>query len=301
MERPGLARPPAHPRRLAFLGTPDVAVPPLRALVAAGFDVALVVSRPDRRRGRGGALSASPVKAAAIELGLPVTDDLDAVLDVDVDLAVVVAYGRIIPVRILERVPMVNLHFSLLPRWRGAAPVERAILAGDVETGVCLMDVDVELDTGAVHAVARTAITDDDTLESLRGRLVALGSQLLVDTLRIGLGDPTPQEGEVTHAAKIEPAELCIDWSSPAIEIDRLVRLGGAWTGFRGERLKVHAATVVDRATDHAEPGKLDGTVVSCGRGAIELREVQPAGRGRQTAGAWRNGARPALGERFDR
>lgn len=288
-------------RRIVYLGTPEVAVPPLRALVAAGVEIALVITRVDKRRGRGSALSPSPVKQTALELGLRVSHDLADAVTVRADLGVVVAYGRIIPMSVLSTLPMINVHFSLLPRWRGAAPVERAILAGDVETGVCLMDVDVELDTGAVHAVARTAITDDDTLESLRGRLVALGSQLLVDTLRIGLGDPTPQEGEVTHAAKIEPAELCIDWSSPAIEIDRLVRLGGAWTGFRGERLKVHAATVVDRATDHAEPGKLDGTVVSCGRGAIELREVQPAGRGRQTAGAWRNGARPALGERFDR
>jgi Formyl transferase len=140
------ARPPSSARRLVYLGTPEAAVAPLRALVDAGFEIALVVSRPDRRRGRGGALSPSPVKAAATELGLTVTDVLDDVLGVDADLGVVVAYGRIIPSRILERLPMINLHFSLLPRWRGAAPVERALLAGDIETGVCVMDVDVEPD-----------------------------------------------------------------------------------------------------------------------------------------------------------
>ena len=294
-----LARPPAHPQRLAYLGTPDVAVPPLRALVAAGHDIALVVSRPDRRRGRGGALSPSPVKAAALELGLSVTDDLDAVLEAGVDLGVVVAYGRLIPTRILERVPMVNLHFSLLPRWRGAAPVERALLAGDAETGVCLMDVDVELDTGAVHAVERTAIGADDTLASLRGRLVDIGSSMLVDTLRDGFTTPTPQRGEMTHAAKIDPDELHIDWTRSAVEIDRLIRLGGAWTQFRGRRLKVHAASL-DATAQSGEPGAIDGVVVSCGVGALVLREVQPEGRSRQDADAWRNGARPDVGERFD-
>lgn len=294
---PTLARPPAHPRRLAYLGTPEVAVPPLRALVDAGFEVAIVVSRPDRRRGRGGALSPSPVKAAALELGLPVTDDLDAVLGDEVDLAVVVAYGRLIPSRILERVPMVNLHFSLLPRWRGAAPVERALLAGDAETGVCLMDVDVELDTGAVHAVRRTPIAPDDTLDSLRARLVEFGSAMLVDSLRAGLSTPAAQIGEPTYAAKISPSELRIDWSRRATDVDRLVRLGGAWTGFRGARLKVHRVELVEGVD--AAPGTLDGLVVACGDGAVRLVEVQPEGRGRQTAEAWRNGARPVDGERL--
>lgn len=298
MTGPVLARPPAHPQRLAYLGTPDVAVPPLRALVDAGFDVPLVISRPDRRRGRGGALSPSPVKAAALEMGLAVTDELDAVLDAEVDLAVVVAYGRIIPIRILERVPMVNLHFSLLPRWRGAAPVERAMLAGDAETGVCLMDVDVELDTGAVHAVESTTIRADDTLTSLRGRLVEIGSSMLVDALRTGLGVPAPQIGEPTYAAKIEPAEMCIDWTRPAEDVDRLVRLGGAWTTFRGARLKIHGVAVDDAPFD-VPPGTLEGLVVACGTGTVSLLEVQPEGRGRQAADAWRNGARPSPGERL--
>lgn len=292
MAEPTLARPPAHPQRLAYLGTPEVAVAPLRALVAAGFDVALVVTRPDRRRGRGGAPTPSPVKAAARELAIDVSEDLDDLLDAGVDLAVVVAYGRLLPRRLLEKVPMVNLHFSILPRWRGAAPVERALLAGDAETGVCLMDVDVELDTGAVHVVETTPIAADDTLASLRGRLVAMGSSMLVEALRAGLGTPVPQTGEPTYAAKIDAAELRIDWTRPAVEIDRLVRLGGAWTTFRGSRLKVHAVAPATGDEDGV-PGSLRGLRVRCGVGAVELLEVQPEGRNRRTAEEWRNGARP--------
>ena len=152
-----LPAPPPEPRRLVYLGTPALAVAPLRALHAAGYDIPLVVSAPDRRRGRGGATMPSPVKAAALELGLDVTADPDDVLDVDADLGVVVAYGRLIKPHLLEALPFVNLHFSLLPRWRGAAPVERAILAGDDVTGVCLMAVEEDLDTGGVYASTRDA------------------------------------------------------------------------------------------------------------------------------------------------
>jgi len=291
-----LARPPVHPKRLAYLGTPDVAVPSLHALVNAGFEIPIVISRPDRKRGRGGALSPSPVKAAAAELGLRVSDDLDDVLSADVDLAVVVAYGRIIPTRILQSVPMINIHFSLLPRWRGAAPVERALLAGDPETGVCLMDIDEELDTGAVYATKRTAISNTDTLTSLRGRLVEIGSTLLVELLKAGLPEPTPQIGEISYAAKIDSSELTIDWSQSAEKVERLVRLGGAWTTFRGVRLKIHSAALSE---EQGEPGTMNGLVVACGGKSIEILEVQPEGRGRQAASAWRNGARPVDGERL--
>src|SRR5580698_37560 len=162
-----------------------MAVPPLRALVDAGHDVALCVTRPDRRRGRGKEETPSPVKAAATELGLPVTHDMDDLVapGVDVELAVVVAYGRIIPLRLLERVPMVNLHFSLLPRWRGAAPVERAILAGDRQTGVCLMQVEEGLDTGPVYATRAVPLDDDISLDALRHELVSVASALVVDAL----------------------------------------------------------------------------------------------------------------------
>ena len=292
-----LARPPARPRRLAYLGTPEVAVEPLRALVRAGFEIPLVVSGPDKRRGRGSERSASPVKAAALELGLHVTDVLDDVRDADVDLGVVVAYGRLIPKSLLELVPMINIHFSLLPRWRGAAPVERALLEGDTETGVCLMDIGVELDTGDVYARSTTSITGIDTLQTLRTRLVGLGSALLVESLLEGLPTPIPQDGEASYAKKISPSDLEIDWSASAEEINRQVRLGGAWTTFRGSRFKIHEAAVVSGHT--GSPGSLDGTVAGCGTGGLDLVVVQPEGKARQAADAWRNGARPTPDERF--
>jgi methionyl-tRNA formyltransferase len=287
-----------RPRRLVFLGTPDVAVPPLRALHEAGFDIALVVTRADKRRGRGSALVPSPVKVAATELGIPVTDQVDDVLATGADLGVVVAFGRIIKPHVLAALPMVNVHFSLLPRWRGAAPVERAILAGDAETGVCIMDVEEGLDTGGVHRSARVPIGEDETLDELRGRLVDLGTTLLVDVLRAGLGAPVPQDGEVTYAGKIDPAELHLDWTRPALDVHRRVRLGGAWTTFRGKRLKVWRTRVhSDRSV--LAPGEIDGLRVGTGDGVVELVEVQPEGKGRVAAAAWRNGARPAAGEKL--
>jgi methionyl-tRNA formyltransferase len=290
--------PPAEIRRIAFLGTPGLAVPPLRALVDAGFEVPLVVSRPDTRRGRGGAAQPSPVKAAALELGLTVSDDLDALEQVDVDLGVVVAYGRIIPAAVLDRLAMVNIHFSLLPRWRGAAPVERAILAGDATTGVCLMAVEEGLDTGAVYRRDAVAIDPDETLEELRSRLVTIGVDQLVDALTTGLGTPEPQVGEPVYAAKISPEEHRIDWARTAVEIHRQVRVGGAWTTFRDKRLKIHRTRLADgdRAT---VPGSIDGVTVQTGDGTLDLVEVQPEGKARIDASAWRNGARPAPDERL--
>ena len=187
-------------RRLAYLGTPEMSVPPLRALDAAGFEIVLVVTNPDRRRGRGSATTPSPVKAAALELGLPVTHDVDDVVDCGADLGVVVAFGRIIRPHVLAALPMVNLHFSLLPRWRGAAPVERAILAGDPTTGVDLMVVEEGLDTGAVHARVELDIGRDESADALRHRLVSTGSELLVETLAAGLGTPSLSRGSrCTH------------------------------------------------------------------------------------------------------
>ncbi|MEK0414820.1 MAG: methionyl-tRNA formyltransferase, partial [Actinomycetota bacterium] len=159
-------------RRIVYFGTPEVAVPPLRALVAAGVEVALVVTRVDKRRGRGSNLSPSPVKAAALELGLRVSHTMTDALTVGADLGVVVAYGRIIPVDVLTKLPMINVHFSLLPRWRGAAPVERALMAGDTETGICIMRVEEGLDTGVVYDRVTLPICDDHTLTTLRAELV---------------------------------------------------------------------------------------------------------------------------------
>ena len=301
-----LATPPAHPRRLVFLGTPAMAVPPLEALHAAGHEIALVVTRADAKRGRGGALTPSPVKAAALALGIPVTDRIDDLLDVGADLGVVVAYGRIIRRPILEQLPMVNLHFSLLPRWRGAAPVERAILAGDDVTGVDVMAVEEGLDTGAIYAEAEVAIGPDTTADDLRNELVAVGAQLLVDTLAAGLAAPRAQAGDTTYAEKLTSADFEIDWSLPAIEIHRLIRVGGAWTTFRGKRFKVWRADLVldDQGDDAGEvasiaPGAIEGSRVGTGDGSIELVEVQPDGKARQGATAWRNGARPAAVDRL--
>lgn len=246
-------------------------------------------------------MSPSPVKAAAQRLGIPVAHTVDDALAVGADLGVVVAFGQLIRRHVLEVLPLVNLHFSLLPRWRGAAPVERALLAGDEVTGVCLMQIEEGLDTGPVFARVEVPITTTTTGDSLRADLVAAGTTLLVESLRVGLGEPEPQTGEASHAAKITPEELRIDWSRPVVEIDRLVRLGGAWTTFRGKRLKVHRAapepTTADTGTVAPAPGVVDGARVGCGDGAITLVEVQPEGKAAMTWTAFANGARPRPGE----
>lgn len=282
-----------HPKRLVFLGTPAASVPALRALVAGGFDVALVVSQPDRRRGRGSGTSPSPVKAAALELGLPVTDVVDDVRTVGADLGVVVAYGEILKADLLDALPMVNIHFSLLPRWRGAAPVERALLEGDAETGVCIMEVVEALDAGAVYAVGTVAIADDSTAAELREELADVGAHLLVDTLTAGLTDPVEQVGEPTYARKIKPADLVLDWDQPADVLHRVVRVGGAWTLFRDARLRVWEAHVVASSGTPGAVEAVGGTpVVACGGGTgLALDEVQPEGKGRMGGPAWANGA----------
>jgi len=284
-----------------------MAVAPLRALHASGFDIALVVSRADAKRGRGGALAPSHVKAAAVELGLPVTDQIDDLLGLDLDptrdLGVVVAYGRIIRPPVLDAVAMVNLHFSLLPRWRGAAPVERALLAGDERTGVCLMAVEEGLDTGGIYAQTEVPIGPDESAEALRAELVEAGTALLVERLARGLGPAAAQVGEPVYAEKLSPEDRHLDWFEPAPQLHRRVRVGDAWTTFRGRRLKVWESALVTGAAegdvDPLAPGELAATRVGTGEGALELVEVQPEGKGRQAAAAWANGARPQPGERL--
>lgn len=272
-------------------------MPPLLALHAAGFEIPLVITRPDKRRGRGSQLAPSPVKAAAAGLGLAVGHDPADAAGVGADLGVVVAYGRIIATEVLAVVPMVNIHFSLLPRWRGAAPVERAILAGDTETGVCLMAVAPELDAGDVYDCRRVPIGPDDTLDTLRHRLVDEGVDLLVTSLRQGLGPPRPQVGEPVHADKLHPDEHRLDFSAPAEALHRTIRLGRAWCLFRDRRLKIleaglePAPAVVDGRA--RRPGALDGVRVSTGDGVLRLERVQPEGRQPMTAPAWRNGVQP--------
>jgi methionyl-tRNA formyltransferase len=271
----------------------------LTDLAAAGHTVALVITRPDRRRGRGSALVQSPVKAAAGALGLPVSSRLEDVLDVDAELGVVVAYGRLVPAPVLAALPMVNVHFSLLPRWRGAAPVERAILAGDQETGVCLMALEEELDTGGIYDCKRVEIGPDETADELRARLASLGAELLVSHLVDGpasLGQARPQVGEATWATKVDRSVLHLDWSRPATELARVVRLGRAWTSAGGHRLLIQRARAHDPAPVPGPPGSLQGAMVATGQGGLELLVVQPEGRAPMDAQAWRRGARLADG-----
>jgi methionyl-tRNA formyltransferase len=284
-------------------------VAPLEALVGAGHEIALVVSRADTRRGRGSATTPSPVKAAALGLGLPVSDSLEDVLGVGAELAVVVAYGRIIPARILDLLPMVNVHFSLLPRWRGAAPVERAILAGDSLTGVCVMRLEAGLDTGPVLDSVALPIGPDEHASALLDRLSAAGAELLVEVLAPGvraLGPGEPQTGEPTYAAKLGVEEFELHFTEPAEILHRIVRLDRAWTTFRSERLRVPDARPLpgdpSASPDGPDPGHFsegpDAVVVGCGSdSALERLVVQPAGKKPMAAADWRRGVRPLPGE----
>jgi methionyl-tRNA formyltransferase len=277
-------------------------VPPLRALVAAGHEVALVVTQPDRRRGRGAGTTASPVKRAALELGLPVVtpqragDAIDDVTASGASLGVVVAYGQLLRPDFLAALPdgFVNLHFSLLPRWRGAAPVERAVLAGDHETGVCLMHVAAGLDTGGVFRSERVTIGDDETAGELRARLVEVGTDLLVAGLPEVAGtEPEPQRGEATYADKLTVEEFAIDPTAAAVAVARLVRAGnprpGAWCTVAGRRVKVWRARPTDLPIPaDARPGTITrrGALV-VGDGLLELVEVQPEGKKPMTGAAF--------------
>jgi methionyl-tRNA formyltransferase len=290
--------------RLAFLGTPEMAVPALRALCDAGHEIAVCVTRPDKRRGRGGAVTPSPVKEAALRLGIDVSHSMDDVAAAGVELAVVVAYGRVIPAALLARVPMVNLHFSLLPRWRGAAPVERALLAGDRETGVCLMKLAEGLDTGPVYGRVVVPIGDDTYLPALRDELVAAGCSLLVSSLAhgtAGLPVPEPQEGVPTIAPKVTPEDLHLHWAHDTAQLYRMVRLGRAWTTIGGKRLGVLKARPVPDPPPAAAgpPGTLVGTMVCTGDGALELEQVQPESRAPMPAADWARGARLLAGARL--
>jgi methionyl-tRNA formyltransferase len=280
--------------RLAFLGTPHAAVPVLEQLVRAGHDVAIVISRPDKRRGRGSAMTASPVKLAAALLGIEVAHSLKALENLDVERGVVVAYGAIIPGAVLERVPMLNVHFSLLPRWRGAAPVERAILAGDDVTGVSIMEIEPTLDTGPVYASASTSVAQKSANE-LTTELSYLGAKLLVEVLadpRV-LASPKVQEGDVTYAEKLDKEEFHLQPSMSIVEVARIVRLGRAFCTVAGRRLRVLEGHV---GTGTRPQGSLalDGAhvVLGTGDGAYIIESVQPEGSRIMRASEWWSGAR---------
>ena len=277
--------------RVIFMGTPDFSVPALQA-IAARHEVVAVYSQPPRAAGRGQNPRPSPVQRAAEALGLAVrvperlkSPEAQAEFAaLGADVAVVVAYGLILPQPVLDapRLGCLNIHASLLPRWRGATPIHHAIMAGDAQTGVAIMQMEAGLDTGPVLAEARTPIGAGDTTADLHDRLAAMGAALIVETLERLPLDATPQAGAgVTYAAKIDKAEARIDWTRPAAEIDRLIRglspFPGAWCLIAGERVKLLRSRLV---TGSGAPGQvLKGFAIACGSGAVEVLEAQREGK----------------------
>ncbi|THD72026.1 methionyl-tRNA formyltransferase [Thalassobius vesicularis] len=291
--------------RIVFMGTPEFSVPVLDALVAAGHEIAAVYCQPPRPAGRGKKDRPTPVHARAEELGLEVRHPVSlkgaeaqaefAALGADV--AVVVAYGLILPQAVLDA-PVhgcLNIHASLLPRWRGAAPIHRAIMAGDAETGVCIMQMEAGLDTGPVLLRQATVIGAEETTAQLHDRLSEMGAALIVEALaRLGSleAEVQPEDG-VTYAHKIDKAEAAVDWAASAVEVDRKIRglspFPGAWVDVDGVRLKLLASRLVDGS---GAPGEVldDALTVACGSGAVQLLRLQRAGKGAQDAAEFLRG-----------
>ena len=305
--------------KVAFAGTPEFAAAALEAILAAGFDVPLVLTQPDRPAGRGMQLQPSPVKRVALAAGIPVhqpeklrTPEQQAPLaDVQADVLVVAAYGIILPQAVLDlpRHGCLNIHASLLPRWRGAAPIHRAIQAGDAETGITIMQMDAGLDTGPMLLSRAEAIHADDTTGSLHDRLAQLGAEMIVEALRALPGGltatPQPADG-VTYAAKIGKAEASIDWSRPAVELERAIRafnpFPGAVATLQQTPVKLWRARAIDAA---GTPGEVllaegAGVIVACGEGALCITELQKPGGKRLPAADFLRGMPIAAGSRFD-
>ena len=291
-----------HSLTVVYAGTPEFAVPALDALVCAGHRVVCVYSQPDRPAGRGRSVSASPVKVRALELGLRIEqpEDLKGIAtqaqlrEFAPDLMVVAAYGVLLPPEVLSipKLGCINIHASLLPRWRGAAPIQRAILAGDERTGVAIMRMEAGLDTGPVYAEAECPIASDDTTFTLTSALARLGAKTLVSTIPAianGSLHPVPQPPQgVLYARKVTKSEALLDWSRPAIELERAVRAYQPWpvaeTRWRGAQLRIHAATAIPGEAS-ADPGRIvaagpSGFDVATGAGLLRLTRVQSAGRG---------------------
>jgi len=296
--------------KLAFLGTSEFAVPALKALVEAGHDVAAVYTRAPRPAGRGQQERRTPVHDTAAALGLPVRTprglrseaEAEAFRALDLDAAVVVSYGHILPKAFLDAPVLgcLNIHGSLLPRWRGAAPIHRAILAGDAETGVTIMRMDEGLDTGPMLLAERTPISAGDTAEAVHDRLAALGAQLIVSTLDALVGRgldavPQPEDG-VTYAHKLGKEEGALDWRRPAAELERKVRgfhpWPGTWFEVNGERIKVlqAALTLAGGAPGTVSLSRDGFPVVTCGLGGLKLLKLQRAGKSAQAADAFLRG-----------
>ncbi len=277
--------------KIIFMGTPDFSVPVLNALHQA-HEIVAVYCQPPRPAGRGKADRPTPVHARALELGLTVRhpvslrseDAAKDFSDLGADVAVVVAYGLILPQQILDapRLGCLNIHASLLPRWRGAAPIHRAIMSGDSETGICIMQMDAGLDTGPVLLRESTPIKADETTSDLHDRLAAMGSRMIVQTLaELPLPAVPQSEQGVTYAAKIDKSEARIDWARPALEVDRLIRglspFPGAWCDAAGERVKLLRSRI---ASGQGKPGEvLTGLTIACGEGAIEVTLAQREGK----------------------
>jgi methionyl-tRNA formyltransferase len=305
--------------RVVFAGTPEVAVPTLNALLTSRHEVVAVVTRPDAPSGRGKRLNASPVAARAAELGLEILkpqrprdeEFIDRLTTLAPDCCPVVAYGALLPQRVLD-IPehgWVNLHFSLLPAWRGAAPVQHAIIAGDEITGATTFRIVLELDAGPIFARVPEPIHSTDTAGDLLHRLAVKGAGLMVQTLdgiEDGSLEPTPQaQSQTSYAAKITVEDAKIDWGAPADEISRLIRgtypAPGAWTTFGGERFKINSAELT---AHHLAPGALEITKrtvdVGTGSRALRLGEVQPPGKRPMPAADWARGVtfgqNPTLG-----
>ena len=290
--------------RIVFMGTPEFSVPVLEALVAAGHDVVCVYCQPPRPAGRGKKPRPTPVQARAEAMGLPVRHPVSLkdpqeqadFASLSADVAVVVAYGLILPQAILNAPEhgCLNIHASLLPRWRGAAPIHRAVMAGDAETGICIMQMEAGLDTGPVLLREATAIGDQETTGDLHDRLSEIGAALVVEALtQLGSLTPEPQaEAGVTYAAKIDKAEARIDWAQPSETVDRLIRglspFPGAWCEIAGERVKLLRSRLAD---GHGAPGEvLGGLRVACGSGAVEVLEAQRPGKRAMAAGEFLRG-----------
>ena len=279
--------------RIVFMGTPEFSVPVLQALVDAGHEVLAAYSQPPRPAGRGKKDRPSPVQARAEELGIPVrhpvnfrdAEDVAAFEALQADVAVVVAYGLILPQSLLDapKHGCLNIHASLLPRWRGAAPIHRAIMAGDAETGVCIMQMEAGLDTGPVLMRQTTAIGVEETTGQLHDWLSDMGAKLIVEALsRLDTLTPEvqPQDG-VTYASKIDKAEAHVDWTQPADVIDRQIRglspFPGAWCDVNGERVKLLGSKL---AKGDGKAGQvLHGFTVACGEGAVEITRLQREGK----------------------
>jgi len=309
--------------RIAFFGTPELAVPSLRALLGEGFEVVVVVTQPDRPHGRShSALVPPPVKATATDEGLPVLQPerpdtpefLDTLRSHQPDLGVVAAYGHILKPQVLAlpAYGLINVHASLLPQLRGAAPIQHAILQGRPETGVSIMQMDEGLDTGPVLLRVPTTVLPDETAGELTTRLAELGALALVEALTLvasGAATPEPQDhAQATHAPKITRELARIRWTEPAEAVARLVRAmdprPGAWSTLHGQEIKLFGPQPADPPPPGATPGEVVATetalVIATGGGALEFLDVQPAGRNRMAARAWLRGRGAAKGDRLE-